>query len=68
VIWVAGINKLVPDLESGLRRLREIALPREDLRMKSLGAPGSSIGKLVVYEREQPGRITLILVGESLGF
>jgi hypothetical protein len=36
--------------------------------MKSLGAPGSSIGKLVVYEREQPGRITLILVGESLGF
>jgi len=68
VIWVAGINKLVPDLEAGLQRLREVALPREDRRMKAAGAPGSSIGKLVVYEREQPGRITLVLVGESLGF
>lgn len=68
VLWVAGFNKVVTDLEAGLRRLREVALPREDERMKALGAPGSSIGKLVVYERERPGRITLILVGESLGF
>ncbi len=68
VIWVAGVNKLVPDLEAGLRRVREVALPLEDKRMKAAGAPGSSIGKLVVYEKERPGRITLILVGESLGF
>ncbi len=68
VIWVAGINKLVPDLDSGLERLREIALPLEDKRMKAAGAPGSSIGKIVVYEREQPGRIALVLVGEPLGF
>jgi hypothetical protein len=36
--------------------------------MKSLGASGSAIGKLVIYERERPGRVTLILVGEELGF
>ena len=29
---------------------------------------GVFIGKLVIYERERPGRIHLILVGESLGF
>ncbi len=68
VIWVAGINKLVPDLEAGLRRVRGVALPQEDRRMKSVGAKGSYVGKLVIYERENPGRITLILVGESLGF
>lgn len=68
VIWVAGINKLVPDLPAGLKRLREIALPLEDKRMKSLGAPGSSIGKIVIYEKESPGRTVLILVGEPLGF
>ncbi len=68
VIWVAGINKLVPNQSDGIRRVREIALPLEDKRMKGLGAPGSHIGKLVVYERERTGRITLILVGEPLGF
>jgi len=68
VIWVAGINKLVSALDDGLRRLRELALPLEDQRMKSAGAGGSFIGKQVVYEQERPGRITLVLVGESLGF
>lgn len=68
VIWVAGINKIVPTLEDGLQRLREVALPLEDARMKRTGAPGSSIGKIVIYERETPGRIHLVLVGENLGF
>ena len=68
VIWVAGVNKLVPTLDDGLRRLREIALPQEDARMKKAGQAGSFVGKLVIYERERPGRIRLILVGEPLGF
>lgn len=68
VIWVAGINKLVPSLEDGLRRLREIALPQEDARARKAYGQGSYIGKLVIYERERPGRISLILVGEPLGF
>src|SRR5712692_9533355 len=68
VIWVAGINKLVPTLEDALRRVREVALPLEDQRMKRQGGAGSSIGKLVIFERERPGRITLVLVGENLGF
>lgn len=68
VIWVAGINKIVPDVAAGIRRVREVALPKEDARMKAAGAAGSSIGKLVIYEKERPGRITLVLVGELLGF
>ena len=68
VLWVAGINKLVPTVQDGLRRVREIALPLEDQRMKRRGGPGSSIGKLVIFERDRPGRITLVLVGENLGY
>ncbi len=68
VIWVAGVNKLVPTVEDGIRRVREVALPLEDARMKTMGAPGSSIGKLVIYEHERPGRITIVVVGEKLGF
>ncbi|MCL4535865.1 MAG: lactate utilization protein [Bacteroidetes bacterium] len=68
VIWVAGLNKLVPAVADGLRRAREVALPLEDQRVKRTGGSGSYIGKMVIYERERPGRITLVLVGEELGF
>jgi hypothetical protein len=70
VIWVAGANKIVPDLEAAFRRVYEVALPLEDARVRAAGDPsGSSVNKLVVYEREnRPGRITLILVAEELGF
>ncbi len=70
VIWVAGTQKIVPDLDTALRRIREYALPIEDQRMKSLGRPGSFIGKIVIFEREpvQLGReIRLILVDEEVG-
>lgn len=68
VIWVSGMNKLVNTLDEGLRRLRQVALPQEDARIKRTGGPGSSIGKIVIYEHERPGRIHLVLVGEKLGF
>jgi len=68
VIWVAGINKLVATLDDAVRRVREVAFPLEDQRMRQTGASGSSIGKMVIFERERPGRTTLILVGEPLGF
>ena len=45
-----------------------VALPLEDRGSKQRGGKGSRIGKLVVYEYEQPGRISLILVGQSLGY
>lgn len=69
VIWVAGVNKIVDNLDMAFRRLREHCVPLEDARMKSTGAPGTFIGKMVVYEKEgQPKRISTILVMEKLGF
>ena len=70
VIWVIGAQKIVPNLEAALRRVREHSLPLEDARMRQSGsADGSSIGKLLIVEEERrTGRISIILVKESLGF
>ncbi len=71
VIWVAGVNKIVDDLEAAIRRVYEVALPLEDARMRAVGGSpeGSSVNRLVVYEREQlVGRVTLVLVEAELGF
>jgi hypothetical protein len=70
VIWVVGINKVVPTLDDAIRRVWEVALPGEDERVKRVyGSAGSEIGKLICFYREaRPGRIRMILVGEALGF
>jgi len=70
VIWVAGAQKITPTLEDAIRRVREYNLPREDQRMKEAGAPGSTIGKLLIFEREAPSlnrHVTLLLVKAVLG-
>jgi len=72
VIWVVGINKLVPTLDDAVRRVWEVALPAEDARVKrEYGNPDhvSQVGKLVFFYREaQKDRIRMLLVGEELGF
>jgi hypothetical protein len=70
VVWVVGTQKIVLNLEEGMRRVREYCLPLEDKRMKQAGFKGSVIGKLLIIEREiLPFRtITLMFVNEKLGF
>ncbi len=70
VIWVAGTQKIVPALPDAIKRVREYVFPLEDARMKKEGAAGSTIGKLLIFEKEIiPARkLTLILVNEKLGF
>lgn len=70
VIWVIGAQKIVPNLEAAIRRVRDYSLPMEDARMRQTGsAQGSTIGKLLIVENEvRAGRISAILVREPLGF
>jgi hypothetical protein len=70
VIWVVGLQKIVKDLDAGFKRIYEYVLPLESERAhKAYGVPGSFVAKLLVFNKEfQPGRITLILVNEVLGF
>ena len=71
LIFVVGTQKITPDLDSALKRVREYVLPLEDAHMKSLGAPGSAISKLVIFEREPTflkRKVIVIFVNEKLGF
>jgi hypothetical protein len=68
VILVVGHQKLVRDVEEGLRRLREYSLPREYARMQSAGHIGSALGKTLIFHQEFSGRTRVILVAETLGF
>ncbi|HEY9152232.1 MAG TPA: LUD domain-containing protein [Anaerolineales bacterium] len=69
VIWIVGTQKLVKDLNEGFRRIEEYSLPLEDERLlKALGIH-TAIGKTLIVNREVvPGRITIVLVKEELGY
>jgi L-lactate utilization protein LutC len=69
VIWVVGTQKIVPTLEDGLRRLEEYTLPLENTRALKASGINSSINKLLFVNKEfRPGRTTMILVKENLGY
>ena len=68
VILVAGAQKLVRDLDEGLRRLREYSSPLEDARMKSVGYPGTRLAQILVISFARPGRFHLFLMEEPIGF
>ena len=67
--WVVGAQKVVPDLETALHRIRTYCLPREAERLRSTVGMDSFIGKILIIEREAfPGRGTVILTREPIGF
>ena len=69
VILVVGTQKIVADLEEGLHRIDEYAYPLEDARAQAASGIRSGVNKILVINREiTPGRITVVLVDEVLGF
>ena len=69
VILVVGTQKIVSDLEEGLRRIDEYAFPLEDARAQAAYGIHSAVNKVLIINREiVPGRITVVLVDEVLGF
>ncbi len=69
VIWVVGAQKIVRNVAEGMRRVEEHVFPLEDARALKAYGVHSDISKLVIYNRESvPGRTTIILVKEALGF
>ena len=68
-IWVIGTQKIVPDLDSAFHRVHEYSYPFEDARARKAYGRPSSVNKLLVIHREAiPGRTTVVLVREHLGF
>ena len=69
LILVVGINKIAPSLELAMQRISDYAFRLENARAQRAYGTPSSIGKCVILAREKiPGRVTLVLVGEALGY
>ena len=68
-IWIVGAQKVVPDLSTALRRVEDYCLPLEsDRAMKAYGQP-SAINRLLILNAEpHPGRGTVLLLREAIGF
>ncbi|MGH2559720.1 MAG: LUD domain-containing protein [Thermomicrobiales bacterium] len=69
VILVVGTQKIVFDLEEGLRRIDQYAFPLEDARAQAAYGVHSGVYKILIINREYfPGRTTVVFVDEVLGF
>jgi hypothetical protein len=69
VILVVGTQKIVSDLEEGLRRINDYSFPLEDARAQAAYGIHSAVNKVLMINREIiPERITVVLVDEVLGF
>ncbi|MFM9969188.1 MAG: LUD domain-containing protein [Burkholderiales bacterium] len=83
LILVAGVNKIVPDMNAAFERLRNVAA-RDECRHLGVGTPCAvtgkcdntacrgrerQCGKVLIIENEKiVGRISVVLIGESLGY
>ena len=68
VILVVGTQKIVPDLEAALQRINDYVFPLEDARAMQAYGFHSAVNKLLVINGDFPGRTTVVLVDEVLGF
>lgn len=83
VYLVAGINKIEPDLPAAIHRLRHRAALEECRHLgkktpcvvtgvcdtNACELPERQCGKVLIIEAEKiPGRITVVMIGETLGY
>lgn len=69
VIFAIGSQKIVPDLETAMRRIEEHTLPLENERMQGLHGVDSEIKKVLIIHKEfRPGRFTVVLIKEPVGY
>jgi hypothetical protein len=68
VIFVVGAQKLVPSLEAAHERILEHSLKLEDGRAYAAYGQNSRIGKVLEIHQEDPGRIHVVLIRQSVGF
>ncbi|MDD1674144.1 MAG: lactate utilization protein [Methanomicrobiales archaeon] len=69
LIIVAGVNKIAASFNDAQQRIREYAFPLENVRAHHAYGISSAIGKCAIIAEELiPGRTTLVLVNEILGY
>jgi len=68
LILVIGSQKIVPDLDTAFRRIKEYVFPYEDARLREQLGIGTRITRTLILESDfMPGRTTIILVRQPIG-
>ena len=69
LIWIVGAQKVVPDVAAALRRVEAHAYPLEDARTRAAYGRPSAINELLILNGEPfPGRSTVLLLRQAIGF
>jgi YkgG family uncharacterized protein len=68
-IWIIGAQKVVPDLAAALRRVEDYCLPLESTRAQAAYGQPSAVNRLLILNAEpRPGRGTVLLLRQAIGF
>ena len=68
-IWIAGAQKVAPDLAAALRRVEEHCLPLGRARAQAVYGQPSAVNRLLILNAEpRPGRGIVLLLREAIEF
>ena len=68
LILAIGSQKIVPDLETALRRVEEYNFPLEDARLMAGYGMHTGISKVLITHRDvRQGRVSIVLIREAVG-
>ena len=68
LILVVGSQKIVPDLDAAMARIRDVSFPYENAQVRARMGVDTILAKvLVIFGEWQPGRTTVVLVREPVG-
>ena len=69
LVVVVGAQKIVPDLATALHRIETHAYSLEDVQARAIYGRPSEINKLLIVNAEpSPGRTTVLLLRQAIGF
>jgi hypothetical protein len=68
LILIVGSQKIVPDIDAAMRRIREVVFPWENAQVRARLNVDTILEKvLIIFGEWTPGRTTVVLVREPVG-
>lgn len=69
VVWIVGAQKIVRTDDDARTRLERYSLPLEDARMRAAFGVPSALNKVLInFGEPRPGRVSVLLLTEAVGF
>jgi L-lactate utilization protein LutC len=68
VILIVGAQKIVPDMGTAMERMESYVLPLEDARAFAAYGAHSAMNRVLIFNGEPFGRVTVLLLREVIGY